>query len=192
MKLICGRRLVLVLSTAVFAALAGCAGWIDRQARSEFLRSLGQTSITVFPAFIREGPRGSYDERAAAEIAAFLKGERLADASAAIGQVPIDQPWHRNQARMLRESAQAFSAYLRAHPTGTQYALMAEYLTGGKRRVVGIHCYVVKANGTPAAAFLLNSHHKAFSRAKLKEPADCTAVVIQVLRDTLKPAGRAR
>ena len=67
----------------------------------------------------------------------------------------------------------------------TRYALLPEYL-GAKTEAGGVHAYVVDADGTVAFQVLLNSHWEEFSKAKPKTPDDCTAVLIDVLRDRLK------
>ena len=86
---------------------------------------------------------------------------------------------------MWRESAKEFGEYVRANPIGTRYALLPEYLAG-KTEAVGIHAYIVDAEGTVAFQILLNSHWEEFSRAKPKTADECTAVLIDVLRDRLK------
>jgi hypothetical protein len=87
---------------------------------------------------------------------------------------------------MLGESAKEFAAYVRANPIGTRYALLPEYL-GGKTEAVGIHAYIVDAEGTVAFQVLLNSHWEEFAKASpLKTADDCTAVLIEVLRERLK------
>jgi hypothetical protein len=59
---------------------------------------------------------------------------------------------------------------------------------GGKTEAVGIHAYIVDAQGTAAFQVLLNSHWDEFAKASpLKTADDCTAVLIDVLRNRLKP-----
>lgn len=179
-------------------AFGGCTA-IDRaftraaypkleKTREAFLASIGTTSITVFPAAVRRSTI-TYDDGASAKLAEFLNTSGLADATACDRHVPITGPWRMNQARMWRESAKEFGAYVRANPIGTRYALLPEYL-GGKTEAVGIHAYIVDAEGTVAFQVLLNSHWEEFAKAHPKTPDDGTAVLITVLRDRLKkPAG---
>jgi hypothetical protein len=115
----------------------------------EFLRSLGQTSITVFPAYIRHHG-SSYDSAAAASIAGFLRNEGYAEAVLSNAKVPISGAGRMNQSRMFRESSRDFAAHLRANRIETRYALITEYLMTGNEGVGGIHCYVLRPDGVPA------------------------------------------
>jgi hypothetical protein len=196
------NRCFAVLGVAVVAAVASVGGCIVldtaaekaffsnlKQNREAFLASIGQTSITVFPAVVRRSTI-TYDDNASAKLTEFLNTAGLADATASDRHVPIPGPWRVNQARMWRESAKEFGEYLRSNPIGTRYALLPEYL-GNKTEAGGIHAYVVDADGTVAFQVLLNSHWEEFSKAKPKTADDCTAVLIEVLRDRLKrPAAR--
>jgi hypothetical protein len=157
--------------------------------RATFLASLGDTTVTVFPVVVRRSTL-TYDEAGAVTLAEFLNSSGLARATVVGRQVPISGGWHMNQARMWRESAASFGEFVRANPIGTRYALLAEYL-GGPKEVGGIHVYVVDAQGAVAFQVLLNSHWKEFSRANPKTESDCTAVVIDVLRDRLKKSSGA-
>lgn len=175
----------LMLCMVIMWVFAGCRGMVDREANSTLMDSLGQTSVTVFPAFVRAGKQNSYVPAAAASIAEFLTASNLAIVQISAEQVPITGGWGHNQARMLRESAEAFAAYIGEHPIQTDYALLPEYLTGSTGNVGGIHCYLLDAKGTVAYATLLNSHHKPFTDADPQTTEDCTSVLINVLREDL-------
>ena len=150
------------------------------------MESLGNTSFTVFPAFVR-GEETSYDGDAARAIGEFLVGDGLAEAAVSEEEVTITGSWGRNQAKMLEESAADFATYVKEHPLETDYALLAEYLIGGRGNPIGIHCYIVDAAGRIAWARLWNSHHDPFSQAILNTPEDCTALLIQELPGELEP-----
>jgi hypothetical protein len=192
------NRCLAVLLVAVLAGVAAVGGCVAldmaaekaffsnlKQTREAFLASIGKTSITVFPAVVRRSTI-SHDDGASAKLSEFLNTAGLADATASDRHVPITGPWRMNQARMWRESAKEFGEYVRSNPIGTRYALLPEYLRG-KTEAAGIHAYVVDADGTVAFQVLLNSHWEESSRARPKTAADCTAVLIDVLRDRLKP-----
>lgn len=170
----------------VLAPVCGCAGPTDAEARHTFLRSLGDTSITVFPAFVRDGDP-PYDEKAAMSIGEVLTDEGLAEVTISQEQVPITGLWRHNQARMLRESAAEFAEYLKANPTATEYALLPEYLAGDWG-VGGIHCYIVDADNRLAFVVLQNSHWPIFKEVNPQTVDDCTEVLIRVLRKSLAPA----
>ena len=179
---------ILFLVGAVLTA-GGCGSGADPAAEKMLLQNVGKTSVTVFPAVVRR-QTVSYDDNASVKLTEFLNTAGLADATASDRHVPITGPWRHNPARMLRESAKEFAAYVRANPIGTRYALLPEYLFG-PTEAGGIHAYVVDADGTVAFQVLLNSHWEEFSKAKPKTADDCTAVLIDVLRDRLKrPAAR--
>ena len=161
---------------------AGCGGSIlDTEANAALLEKVGETTVTVFPAFCRHSKENVYDTSAAKSIAAFLVEDKLAAPTISDVHVPIKGPWHGNQARMLRESAAAFADYLKANPIETDYALLPEYLFG-RSNAGGIHCYVLDADGAVAYVVLQNSHHEPFATAKPKTAKDCTEVLIEVLR----------
>lgn len=92
---------------------AACGRYVEATSEKMFLGSLGQTSITVFPAYIRHHKSTSYDSVAAASIAAFLPNEGFAEAVVSKKRVPISATGRMNQSRMFRESSREFAAYLR-------------------------------------------------------------------------------
>ncbi len=181
------RIRVLLICLAGLLAGAACDRYTDPAIERDFLKSLGQTSITVFPTYIRQGGSGSYDSDAALEIGDFFRGERLAEVSISQDRVPISGPWRMNQSKMFRQSSDEFATHLRAHPVQTQYALLAEYLMSGKGKVGGIHCYILRSDGARALGILLNSHWSQFSDASPKSVKDCTGIVIRVLRERFRP-----
>jgi len=146
-------------------AAAACGRYAEETSEKEFLRSLGQTSITVFPAYIRQHKSSSYDSAAAASIAAFLRNEGFAEAVLSNEKVPISGAFRVNQSRMFRETSREFASYLRVNPIQTRYALITEYLMTGNEGVGGVHCYVIRKDGMRAFGVLLNSHHKSFAQA---------------------------
>ena len=97
-------------------AAAACDWYADETSENEFLRSLGQTSITVFPAYIRQHESSSYDSTAAASIAAFLRDEGFAEAVLSNEKVPISGAFRVNQSRMFRETSREFARLLAGQP----------------------------------------------------------------------------
>lgn len=169
-------------------AIGGCGGIINEQAKMLFYQEIGNTSITVFPAFIRDGEdqtaktRGRYDAAAADTIGAFLSSEGLATVTVSDAEVPITSEWGMNQAKMFRGSAADFSAYVQQNPIETDYALLPEYLFGGRGLPAGVHLYLVDAGGTAAYALLFNSHHDEFNDVDPQTVEDCTTIVINRMR----------
>jgi hypothetical protein len=178
---------ILALGSTLGLLTAGCGSIVEEEAEQTFMQSLGNTTITVYPAFVRHGKSPEYDANAAKQIGEFLTARQVANVAHSDAHIPIPGPWRTNQAKMLRESATAFADYVQANPIRTSYALLPEYLMGTGGGVGGIHCYVLDADGKVAFAVLLNSHHKPFADAQPSSVADCTDVLIQVLRERLKP-----
>lgn len=166
----------------------GCtASVVDPLAEEAFLASLGNTTITVFPAFVRAGEEAQYDADAATEIGVCFTDNGLATVTVADAEIPITGSWGMDQAKMFNESATEFAGYVQAHPIDTEYALLAEYLQGGAGAFLGVHCYVVDAQGHVAWGRLWNSHHDAFAEAAPETSAECTAMLTQELPVLLAP-----
>jgi len=181
----------MVATAFALITITGCGSMVDPvdpAARQALMQSLGNTSFTVFSAFVRDADERYYDAESADLIGAFLAGDGLANVTVSESHVPITGPWHSNQFQMLQESAAAFAAHLEENPPETDYALLAEYIfLGGEGGVGGIHCYILDTNGNVAHVVLLNSHHNEFSDAEPETVPDCTDVLIGVLRDDLVP-----
>lgn len=181
-------------STLAFVALCatiglvagGCGGIIDEQAEAAFEKAVGNTTITVFPVFVRDGEEHTYNRDAARALGAFLTTENIATVTQADAEVPITSKWGMNQAKMLRGSAADFTRYVQANPIATDYALLAEYLIGGRGKVMGVHMYLVDKQGTVAYAILTNSHHKVFTDVDPQNVADCTKILENKMRADLK------
>ena len=167
--------------------VVGCAGPVDPAAKEAFFSSLGDTTMTVFPAFVRDGQESLYDESGAVRIGELFADEGLAEVTISQERVPITGPWHCNQARMLRESAAGFAGHLQDHPVDTGYALLPEYLLLRDSVVGGIHCYIVDAENRLAYVVLQNSHWPIFTEVDPQTLDDCTEVLVRVLRQELLP-----
>jgi hypothetical protein len=166
---------------------SGCtASVIDSLAEEAFLAGLGNTTLTVFPAFVRAGEEAQYDADAAPEIGVCFTDHGLATVTVADAEIPITGSWGMNEAKMFNESATEFAAYVQVHPIDTEYALLAEYLQGGAGAFLGIHCYVVDAQGRVAWGALWNSHFEAFVEAAPETSADCTGMLTQELPKLLE------
>jgi hypothetical protein len=167
-----------------FALGGGCGGVVDDAANKQLQEKLGNTSITVFPAFVRDGEQKKYDAATAQAIADLFADRKLAAVTISAAEVPINSPWGMNESKMFRLSVADFRTYLAEHPIGTDYALIGR---GGT--VVGVHAYLLDAKGVCAYAIGLNSHHKPFNDVNPQTVDDCTKIVLNVLRDELKAGG---
>ncbi len=189
------KRLVMLVGACGLAALSmggGCGSVIDPDAEKQLLARRGAMSVTVFPAFLRTGGQPQYDDAAAAMLKSAVEDARLATAVVTDAHVPLSGKPGFNQARMLRESLAEFGEWVRSHPIQTDYAMLPEYLVDGRGRGIGVHLYVVTPDGTCAYALGLNSHHEPFRRVNPQNAADCTRIVIDVMRDELAVKEGAR
>lgn len=174
-----------MLGGLVVLTLGSCGGAADPQLEQEFRETLGDTSITVFPAAIRR-ETVTYDHAATLRIGEFLAAQKLAQPTISDAEVPLSGPWHSNESTMWQESAASLGTYVKAHPIQTRYALLPEYLIlGGSGAVGGVHVYVVRDDGALVFGFGLNSHHEAFKRLSPKTVDDCTTLAIDQLRAQL-------
>jgi hypothetical protein len=174
------RKIVMCIAVTSTAAMMGCSGIVNLEAAKKLGASVGQASFTVYPSFIRSN-KAAYDAQSAADLVKFIENQRFGKAQLNDQQVPITGKWRHNQARMLRESASDFAAYVKSHPPTTDYAVLAECLIGSKE-VIGAHVYVLDAKGEVADAVLANSHHAEFASRSPKTVADCHAVMQDILR----------
>lgn len=186
-KTIGGVSALVALAVVVGLNMGGCGGVADPAAEKQFMQVLGETTVTVFPTCVREGKQLRDDADSAARIRAFLEDENLAKAVRSDVHVPITSEWGMNQARMFRDSAADFAAFVKANPIDTEYAVMAEYLFG-KSEAGGVHVYVVRKDGVIAYGSLWNSHQKVFSDVSPRTVDECTDVLLAGLRVDLEQA----
>jgi len=177
------------LGAAGWLVLSGCASVIDEEAQRQFKADLGDTTITVFPAFIRDGESGSYNGDAAQAIADFLADADLAEVTVSDAEVPITGAWGMDQSAMYRESVASLVSWVEQHPLETEYAMLPEYLIGGRGTVVGVHLYAINVEGAVVYGMGKNSHHDAFNEVDPQDADDCTTIVINVMRDELVEDG---
>lgn len=170
------------LALALLFAAAACRGPIDPQAHERFRSELGAATLTVFPAHVNRAGVQEWDASAAERLAALCASEGWFDARASTVLVPLPVEWHMNQARMLRDGAEAFAAWVRQHPLETRYALITDYLLG-TQEAGGVHVLVVDAEGRVADVSLWNSHWEPFREIRPKSVDDCTEVAVRGLRE---------
>jgi len=164
----------------------GCRGPIDPQAEKRFAQALPTASVTVYPAVVRSASPQDHDPQAAERIAARLRTCGAA-ARTSDEHVIITGGWRTNQSAMWRQSAGAFQQHVRTHPIDTDYAVLAEYLIGARGEALGIHAYVVDAQGQLVGGLLLNSHNRLFAKAKPSTPDACTSVLLEAFAERYLP-----
>ena len=186
----------LIGTSGLTLAAAGCCLCpLDHGANHQFMQRIGGTSITVFPACVREGDGQSYNNAAAGRIAKFLSRADVAGATLSEARVPVTGQWRTPWHKMVRQSAKALGRYVRAHPMDTPYALLPVYWMSGSGVAKGVRAYVVDARGRLAWAVIetVRPHRRLFDEASPKTVDDCTAVVIEMLdRSIEKSVKRGR
>lgn len=173
------RRINLWLAVTLLLAITGCNGIVNPQAARTLTARAGRASFTVYPSYIRSG-KSTYDAQAAEELVEFIESRHYGKAHSSDQLVPITGEWRHNQARMLRESASDFAAFVKSHAIESEYAVLAECLMGS-REIIGVHLYVLDSKGEVADVVLANSHHPEFASRSPKTVADCHAVIQDIL-----------
>lgn len=164
--------------------LLGCGGPIlSTEAEKGFQGRQGPFTVTVYPVRVVKGETIEQDARLAGQLARFLQDENIASPELAGAQVEFPVTWGRNQAKMLRRSAEEFARHVRQAGIETDYALMAEILCNpDETRVVGVHYYLADAAGSIADCRLSNSHHKAFKQVDPEHREGGYQVLVRTLR----------
>lgn len=180
------RQLATTSTLALAAAclMGGCGSAIDKEAQQQFFENLGNSTITVFPTYVRLGD-GHYNTESARQIAAVFQNNRFATTQIAATEIPVGGEWGMNQSKMFRDSAASVGQYVRHNPIDTDYALLAEYLMGRPDAVGGVHGYLVDKEGKLAWGFGVNSHHEVFNRFSPDSEEDCTAIACAIINERL-------
>jgi hypothetical protein len=173
----------LALAAAALLAVA-CSGIFDEQEQQAFRARLGSVSFTVYPAFVRGVKDNTWDDASAVRLATAIADSGCGLATASDVHVPITGEVHMNQARMWKESAAEFGAWIAAHTPATDYAILPEYIgVPATKEAGGIHAYVVDREGKLVDGVLLNNHQEVFSSAHPRTAEDCSAVLMTVMRE---------
>lgn len=178
---------------AASLALAGCSGVIRNEDSARFKADLGRTTITIFPAVVRElGPtvETSWDNRSAEVISDWLNENGYGAARVSDRKPEIEVKPGMNQARMFRTGIRSFSEWVRANPPETEYACVAEYLMMRDGKAGGIHVYCVDRSGKLVFGSLSNSHWPEFKKVKPASVRDASKVAVGSLNRHLKEKKR--
>jgi hypothetical protein len=151
--------------------------------RRETLKKAGRrATVAIYPV------RVSNDKVAAAEAARLaerLNGDALLTARAVESDWRIAVgPW-RNEQKALWQLADGFAAEIRRNPPDADYALVAEYITQG-RRMYAVHFVVCDREGRIVIADFQNQHHPDFQNIEPKSRDDCGRVVARRIMGYLK------
>ena len=188
------NRLICVMLLGWLFSTAGCTGLVEKKLMDEFFASLGNTSITVYPAYVKrhaidasgkplgyDSDDSGYDLVETERLAEFIRCESLAEVTVSGEEVPLDSNWQRTQMGLWQASTLAFGEYVAAHPINTGYAMMAEYLIPADK-VWAVHAYVVNARGEVVWLLHLNEHFDVLTSLDPHTPHDSTNVLLNYLR----------
>lgn len=181
--------LALILSTS-----SGCTGIVDEEQMEAFFADLGDTSITVYPTYIKRMAKDNsgqplghdafnsgYEHTETGRLAAFLCCECLAKVTVSDNEVPLGGEWQKTQYGIFKASSRAFGDYIASHPIDTEYAIMAEYAIPNDS-IWAVHAYVVNARGELVWLLHLNQHFDVFTDINPQIPSEGTDVLLAFLR----------
>jgi len=188
------KKVLSVLMIFAVITVGGCTSRLEQKLMDDFFASLGNTSITVYPAYVKrhaidasgkplgyDSDDSGYDLVETERLAEFISCDSLAEVTVSSEEVPLDRKWQRTQKGLFQASARAFGEYVAAHPINTEYAMMAEYLILASK-VWAVHAYVVNASGEVVWILHLNEHFEVLTSLNPHTPHDSTNVLINYLR----------
>ena len=180
---------IVVVGVLAGMGMGGFKAIEDSAASVKLTNQFSETSLTVYPTFVRRVQGPIYDRKSAKQIAKCFTDVGMASVAVSDQQLPIVGKRIMIQWKLFKQTLELFSSYLKDNSLKTNYAVIAEYLItplpDGGQAAGGIHCYVLDSDGRVAIAILLNTHHKIFAEAKPKTVEDCTAVLIKALKERL-------
>ena len=193
-RLVTGRHLLSLVTLALLLGTSSCSGLVNEKQTEQFFADLGNTSITIYPTYIKRMARdelgkplgydafnSGYEHKETERLAAYLRCECLAQVVVGADKVTLGGKWQKTQYGIFKASSRAFADYVAAHPIDTEYAMMAEYAIP-LDRVWAVHAYVVNAKGELVWILHLNEHFEVFTDFNPKIPAEATDVLLEYLR----------
>jgi hypothetical protein len=138
-------------------------------------------TVTVYPVHLwQEG-----DQDQTRELADGLEASGLFTSSVATEAMPWTVKGDPNELKVLWDTARAFREHLRATPSKTQYALLADYglspSSEGQRTANHVHLVLCTASGDWVLVDFQNSHHDDFREIAPKTAQQCTRLALRRL-----------
>ncbi len=134
---------------------------------SAFVHRLDEATIAVHPTLIR-GPVGtSHSVASQKQIIGSIGDKNPWTAIEGSIRVDLGRLEARSQWELFLNDIERISETLKGQPPDADYHLFLELMSPVSNRIFGIHCYVFDRRGRNAFSFLLNSHHRLFSDARL-------------------------
>lgn len=131
-----------------------------RAAREHFSARTDAFSLTIYPIHVIKGREIEHDAELGRQLGTLLGAESPFTVNPTTAPMDVPILWGKNQAKMLRQSAEAFQARVADLQLETDYALMAEILGGCDEGIGGVHYYIVDRAGRLITMSLANSHHR--------------------------------
>lgn len=173
------RAIQILLATCVVAVLLPASGHEHEETIPEpgfrpdseyapaFLHALDTATIAVYPTIVRRESRTAHSFASQNQIIAALSEQKMATIVSGklridLGRLPQISQWD-----LFQNSLQRIAENLRNRQTVEQYHLFMELLLPVDHTVFAIQCYVLDQSGENVFSFLLNSHHRIFSDARL-------------------------
>lgn len=145
-------------------------------------------TVTVYPVHLWQG----WDQDQAQELADGLEASGLFTASVATEILPWNAQGDPNEQKVLWDTARAFREHLRATPSKTQYALLADYgltpSSAGEPAANHVHLVLCTASGDWVLVDFQNSHHDDYREIAPKTVQQCTRLALRRLKRRLGEA----
>jgi hypothetical protein len=171
---------LLIIASGAMAACSAAQQLAEETAAQEqrldqFRTAGADASITVFPAGLIGRPVREVGDAVA------LMLER-----AGVKNIEIDAPeFCPPEKADLAETAQAFGAFVKANPLGTDYALFAHFLGSMKEGPTEVRVVIVNRRGEIVWQDRQTGNDADFRQIKPRAPMECCLLVVQRLRPVL-------
>jgi hypothetical protein len=163
--------------------LAGCGvRMVPKTQQKKF--STGEL-IYVYPVHILKR-NSSFDSVYAKKIVDCIN-EHEGMRAVFVNRTPlVNSTWHMNEARMFKESFDAFSTFIQDDlPSDASYALLVEFLILPYE--LDLHYYLVEKKSRKAVMLnLINSHHDLYKEVNPKTPDDGVVLFDKVFSENLR------
>lgn len=134
----------------------------------QFVDTLNSSTVAVYPTIVRTTRMTSYSGASQRQIVSLLNDKEVTSAVVRSGNIdpgPLKGP---PQWDIFVHDISSIAAKLQSRKSNEDYSLVMEIIfPPDNLSVWGIHCFIYDRRGNNIFSFLLNSHHRLFSDAKL-------------------------
>ena len=133
-----------------------------------FANSLKTSTVAIYPTIVRTTKGTRYSEISQRQIVSLLNDNEITSAAAKSRNIdpgPLKNP---PQWEIFVHDMNSVAANIQGKESNEDYSLVMEVILSPENQSVwGIHCFIYDRQGNNVFSFLLNSHHRLFSNAKL-------------------------